>query len=54
MKSRNLKAKVHELHGMYTVRMIAAVMLIQSYGKARERSGRMGRVRWRFMETWRM
>ena len=23
MKSRNLKAKVHELHGMYTVRMIA-------------------------------
>jgi sensor histidine kinase YesM len=29
MKSRNLKAKVHELHGMYTVRMIAAVMLIQ-------------------------
>ena len=29
MKSRNLKAKVHELRGMYTVRMIAAVMLIQ-------------------------
>ena len=29
MKSRNLKAKIHELHGMYTVRMIAAVMLIQ-------------------------